>query len=365
MGCLNIPVLKYGDFSLHLHKKSNPNRIPLNGGIELTSRCNLRCVHCYINTPASAKEIQKRELSTKEVYNLIDQITDEGCLWLLLTGGEPLLRPDFLDIYSYAKRKGMIITLFTNGTTITPSIAKHLSEQPPFVVEITLYGHTQQTYERVTRVPGSYEKCVQGIELLLDHDVRFKLKTMVMTLNAHEVWDMKKYAEQIGVDFSFDAVLNMRVDGGSAPGNFRLSPQEVVNFDLADKKRMKEWIELRVPLVGQDREPYYLYECGAGLSSFHIDSFGQLSVCVMARVPSFDLRRFTFKKGWHDVLARVREQKWATESPCRNCNLKILCGNCPGFAYLETRHQEERVDYLCEIGHLRARSFGVPTIDVS
>ena len=108
---------------------------------------------------------------------------DEGCRWLLLTGGEPFLRPDFLDIYTNANKKGLLLTLFTNGTLLTPRSADLLAERRPFAIEITLYGATQQTYERITGIPGSYARCRRGIDLLLERNLPLKLKTMVMTLN--------------------------------------------------------------------------------------------------------------------------------------------------------------------------------------
>ena len=171
MECPYIPLTPYSDFSLRLHQKVVGKRIPLVGSLEVTERCNLSCVHCYINLPAGDQGARKRELNAVEIYDILDQIVEEGCLWLLLTGGEPFVRPDFLEIYTYAKKKGLLITLFTNGTTITPRIADHLAEWRPFAIEITLYGHSQETYERVTGVQDSYERCRRGIELLQEREL--------------------------------------------------------------------------------------------------------------------------------------------------------------------------------------------------
>ena len=167
MECPYIPVLKYSEFSKRLDDKLKGRHVPLGGSIEVTARCNLHCVQCYINLPVGNIKAQEKELTYKELCSILDQIADEGCLWVLLTGGEPFIRPDFLDIYTYAKKKGMLITLFTNGTTITPRIADYLAEWRPSSIEITLYGATKETYEKVTGVHGSYEKCMRGIDLLL------------------------------------------------------------------------------------------------------------------------------------------------------------------------------------------------------
>ncbi len=357
MECPHIPITDYAQFSKDLHETVVSERIPVGGSVEVTARCNLRCVHCYINLPAGDREARERELSHRELCHILDQTADEGCLWLLLTGGEPLIRSDFLGIYTYAKKKGFLVTLFTNGTMITPRIADHLAEWRPFALEITFYGRTQETYERVTGVPGSYTRCIKGIELLLERKIPLKLKSMIMTLNRHEVWDMKGYAETLGVEFRFDPVLNMRVDGGQKPAEFRISPEEVVALDMADEKRLKAWHEFNEKFWGPPLHPEYIYQCGAGVSTFHVDPYGHLSACVMSRIPSYDLRQGTFHQGWHEFVPQVLAQKWSQDVSCKSCELISMCGQCPGWAFMESGDPEEPVGYLCQIARLRTEAF--------
>jgi radical SAM protein with 4Fe4S-binding SPASM domain len=359
MECPHIPEIRYSEFSKRLHDKVVYPRIPIDGSIEVTNRCNLSCVHCYINLHPGDRKARTSELSCQELCKLIDQIVDEGCLWVLFTGGEPLIRGDFLDIYAYAKKKGLLITLFTNGTLITPRIADYLKEWPPFVVEITIYGRSRETYERVTRKSGSYERCMRGIELLVERGVPIKLKSIIMTLNKHEVWDMKAYAEELGVDFRFDSVLNVRLDGDQSPAKYRLSPEDVVALDVADSKRMKGWRDLCSRFLKRPLHPENLYQCGAGENTFHVDHCGRMSVCIMSRFPDYNLRNGSFKEGWHVFMPRVRAQAWSKETPCKKCQLISLCGQCPGWAKLENGDQETSVAYLCRIAHLRAETFGL------
>ncbi len=197
-----------------------------------------------------------------------------GALWLFFTGGEPLLRPDFGDIYLAAKRAGLLITLFTNGTLITPETADFLHDLRPFAVEITVYGLTQATYEQVTRAPGSHERCFRAIDLLLDRGVPLVLKTSVMTLNVHELWDLQQWAESLGVTFRFDAVINARLDGGKNPVDVRLAPKEVAALDLKDDRRMSEWREFVKKYLAPPPDPELLFHCGAGLNNFHVDAYG-------------------------------------------------------------------------------------------
>jgi MoaA/NifB/PqqE/SkfB family radical SAM enzyme len=167
MECPHIPNISYAQFGEQLYNSAVTKRIPITGSFELTFRCNLRCVHCYCNLPPNDQDAIEKELTTEEVFDIFDQIAEAGCLWLLITGGEPLLRKDFLEIYTYAKKKGFIITLFTNGTLITEEIADYLKEWPPNKVEITLYGVTSETYERVTGISGSFKRCKRGIKDML------------------------------------------------------------------------------------------------------------------------------------------------------------------------------------------------------
>ena len=142
-------------------------RLPLQGTLETTYRCNLNCAHCYVNQPAGSRAERERELPLARLKALVDEIVEAGCLEVLFTGGEVLVRPDFPELYLYAIRSGLVVTIFTNGTLVTESVADLLDRHRPHAVEISLYGMTRETYERVTRVPGSYDKCLAGIERLV------------------------------------------------------------------------------------------------------------------------------------------------------------------------------------------------------
>ena len=358
MECPHIPKISYGEFGKRLREKIAGKRVPLAGSLELTFRCNLKCVHCYLGD-ARLGIPGKNELTYAEICDLLDQLADEGCLWLLLTGGEPLLRPDFLDIYTYAKRKGLLITLFTNGTLVTPQMADYLQQWRPFAVEISLYGRTKETYEKVTGVPGSYERCLRGIELLLEKGLPLKLKTMAMSLNKHEIWDVKEYAAGLGVDFRFDPLINAGLDGSQKPTELRITPEEVVQFDLADQKRLESWQDFCDRFWGAPSDRRYIFVCGAGLGRFHIDPYGELSMCMMYRAESYDLRSGSFHEGWSDFIPRVRYQKPEGDHPCLRCDLMSICGQCPGWSQMEHGDSQTPVEYLCRVAHQRAEAFGL------
>lgn len=344
-------------FGERIRQAIGRERIPISGSLELTFQCNLRCKHCYLDGVHDGVPDQQ-ELTMQEWYSILDQLADEGTLWLLLTGGEPLVRPDFLDIYTYAKRKGFLITLFTNGTTLTPEIVDYLVEWRPFNIEITLYGRTKETYESVTGIPGSFDRCMRGIELLRERQLPFALKAMVLTLNAHELWDIKSYAEdELGVKFRFDANVHAGVDKDFTPEKYRLQPEEIVEFDLLDAKRMRNWQDYWEHVRDLEIDSSYRYICGAGLNMYNIDPFGRLSVCMLSREENYDLRAGTFSEGWHDFLPTVRFQKVKGNYQCNRCELKALCHQCTGWSLTENGDPEELVEFLCRLGHVRAEKF--------
>ena len=358
MDCPDIPDITYSQFGESLLNRIPGKRVPISGSLELTFRCNLRCQHCYV-AHGHYGILGQQELSTSEIQRIIDEVVDAGCLWFLITGGEPLVRRDFLDIYAYAKRKGLIVNLFTNGTLLNTRIADYLAEWPPFRVEITLYGATQETYERVTGIPGLYARCMRGIELLLERGLPLNLKTMLMTLNQHEIQDMRAFADSLGVPFRYDAMLNAGLDGDGRPTSLRIPPEEVVQLDLQDQGRAEEWRSFIQRTKGYQYPGDNLYVCGAGERSFHIDPYGRLCLCMMVRYASYDLRSGSFQEGWGQFFPQIRSQKIEGNYICSQCELKPLCGQCPGWSFIEHGETQKPVDYLCQVAHLRYESLEV------
>ena len=359
-----MDTLDYSSWSLGLKQQIAGRRVPLGGTVELTRRCNNRCEHCYNNLPAADSRALAGELSTQEVTRILDDITSAGCVWLLLTGGEIFLRPDFFDIYDHAKKKGLLLTLFTNGTLITSQAADHLARSRPFSIEITLYGATRETYERVTGTPGSFDRCLRGIRHLRDRGLPLKLKATVSTLNRHEVREMKRLAEdELGLPFRFDALLNPRCDCSLKPLDVRLSPEEVVQLDLADPARveaLRDFARSQRGHAAGNSHGNSLYPCGGGVHSFGIDPYGRLRVCAICPDEGFDLKAGSFQEGWGLFLAQVRERTLDRTTKCLRCSLRPLCGMCPANGELECGDPQKPVDFLCRVAHLRAYALALP-----
>jgi radical SAM protein with 4Fe4S-binding SPASM domain len=354
--------ISYGEFSQKFHNYYKGQRAPFQVTLEVTRRCPLECRHCYNNLAMSDLNARRAELSKEEYSALLADLAGMGAFWLLFTGGEIFARKDFLDIYDCAKKKGFLVTLFTNGILINEKIADFLREIPPFAIEITLYGRTKETYEKLTGLPGSFERCMRGIHLLLNRGLPLKLKTVGTSINKHEVVAIKEFTErELGLEFKFDSQLSPRIDCSRAPLGVRLSPEEVVALDMhwpkiaaEHKKNLQK--EMAAPPLQKSES---LYQCGGGVQSCAIDPYGRMSICVLSHRQTYDIRAGSCREGWEKFLLETRAQK-PRKSPtkCANCRIRSVCSMCPANGELENGDPESPVAFLCEVAHLRALALG-------
>ena len=354
--------LTYGAFSADLHQRHSGQRVPLQVSIEVTRRCPLECLHCYNNLPMSDADARRRELSKDEHFRILDELVEMGCFWVLYTGGEIFARRDFLEIYTYAKEKGFLVTLFTNGTIMTEEIADYLAEWPPFAIEITLYGRTRETYEALTAIPGSYDRCLRGIRLLQERKLPLKLKTVATSVNKHEVLAMRQFAEQeLGVEFKMDGQINPRIDCSQSPLAVRLSPEELVALDMSAPKGVSEYRRLAKhdlespPGLSHTDTVYF---CGGGMKTFAINAYGEMGICVISQKETFSVRGAGTKRVWEESLLELRTRKRTQVTKCVECRIKSLCGMCPANGELENGDRESPVEFLCHAAHLRAAVIG-------
>jgi radical SAM protein with 4Fe4S-binding SPASM domain len=354
-----VSQASYGEFTRDVHHRIN-DRIPLNVTLEITHRCPLTCVHCYNNLPMADRDAAQAELTVVEYKCLLDELHDLGTFWLLFSGGEAFARKDFLEIYTYAKQKGFLITIFTNGTILTPAICDYLVEWPPFAIEITLYGHTRETYERLTGITGSFDRCRRGINLLIERKLPLKLKTVPTSINKHEVRDMQQFAEDLGLDLKYDALLNPRTDCSQSPLAVRLRPEEVVALEFSEAQRRSEYRRLLDIDLAQGPPPISdeLYFCGGGMTSCAVDPYGNMSICVISHQDHYNIRDGSFAEGWNQALLAVRKKKRQRLTKCQTCQIQSLCGMCPANGELDSRDPESPVEFLCQVAHLRAMALG-------
>jgi len=323
-------------------------RIPFTGMLELTRRCNLRCRHCYLGNPDDRPQGHRRERTTGEIKQSIEEWALAGCLHLVITGGDPMMRKDFSGIYRHAVEQGLLVTVFCDGVLVTDDILELLRELPPRSVEISIYGATAPVYETVTRVPGSYAQAWKGIHSLIENGIRVVLKTVIMTLNQHELGDMAAQAEALGCAFRFDAAIFPELAGCDAQSlALRVSPETAVAWDLAFPERRAR-LAKAVDLAARRPPAETLYSCGAGNTAFYMDAYGDYSPCLMTKHYRYPGNGRSFHEIWNTDLSEIRQQRRTRTDGCLTGALRGACSHCPAFNYLETGDEEVDSDYMRE-----------------
>lgn len=349
---------EYGPLARELHRRAAERRQPANGTFELTERCNLACRMCYVRHPAGDVVLRAGELPGAAWLELARQAVDSGMVFLLLTGGEVFLRPDFFEILEPLTRLGLVLTLFTNGTLITDAIAQRFAEAPPSRTEISLYGATAATYEAVTGVRGSYARCRAGIEALVKHRVPLGLKSTLTRRNVGELGAMRQMAQDWGLPFSASWLLSERRDG--APSEVeacRISAADCVALEATDCASASDWTEAaaRESSLGNDHNFY----CQAGKAAFFVNSRGEMNPCLDLNQPAVRPLETGFRSAWEQVQGYVDSAPLPAPA-CLACDARGFCGRCPAWSAMETGTLTEPVPYLCEIAHARKARYVQP-----
>jgi len=349
--------------------KLTDKRIPLSFDLEITARCNNACRHCYINLPANDVEAREKELTLAEINDLADQAVGMGALWCLISGGEPLLRKDFADIYLSLKHKGLLVSVFTNACLVTEDHVRLFKKYPPRDLEVTVYGVTKDTYERVTQRPGSFSAFHRGLDLLLKSGIKVRLKAMALHSNVNELPAIAEFCRQNTKDyFRFDPLLHLRYDRNPLLNAKiqaeRLSPKEIVTIEQNDDERARALQKDCDRLIGHEHEGHlcdHLFQCGAGNDSFSISFDGIFRLCDDLWHPecTYDLRQGNLAQAWNDLVPRVRTMQ-STNSTflerCRRCPIINLCLWCPAHAHLECGQMDVWNEYFCQVAHARAEA---------
>ena len=340
-------------------------RLPLRGTLDLTYRCNNDCRHCWLRLPAGAPE-RAAELTLDEIRRLAAEARAMGCREWALSGGEPMLRPDFPEIFAETAGRAARYTLNTNGTLVTPAIARLLRREG--VKLVALYGATAAVHDAVTRVPGSFEALGRGIAYLREAGAGFTVQIVPMRTNIREYEAMVRLAESWSPSRRLGATwLYLSASGDPDRDRDilaeRLDPARIVALDRADAGS---------PAGGDGGPeaacapaaaggPYAA--CLAERRDFHVDPYGGLSFCSFVKDPALrlDLRATGFAEAWETGLPRLAgavPPSAGSAADCGSCELRSDCKWCPVFAYLEHRDHGARIDHLCAVARETRRARG-------
>jgi len=313
------------------------------------------------------------------IRQLLKEAVDLGALSVLFTGGEPLLRDDFQDLYLFARRLGLAVTIYTNARKVTPELAALFSRIPPGrPIEVSVYGMRADSYNAVACRAGAFEEFWRGITLLQKYKIPFIVKQSLLPPNLSEMAEFESWAGTLAA-MRGRPVYTMNYDLRSRRDNpvkdrqiisLRMTPGETVAVLARNPDYAKTLPQFCGRFIGPPGNQ--LFRCGAG-KGLCVDAYGKAQMCMALRHPGYvyDLHNTTgaeeagvspLKFVLTQVFPEWRKLKAVNPEylrRCARCFLHGLCEQCPGRSWAEHGTLDTPVEYLCEIAHAEARFAGL------
>ena len=321
--------------------------VPLSVQVDLTMRCNERCVHCY-------RVVESRpELSGDEVRRLLAELAEAGTLYLTFSGGEIFLRADVLELIAHAKRLRFDVRLKTNALRITPALAEELRQVGVRQVDVSVYSATAAVHDRVTQVPGSFGRTMEGVRALHAAGLRVRLNCPLMADTVSAYRDVLALAEHLGVGCGFDPMITARNDGDAAPVRLRVRGRALLPV-LRDVR-----VNPGAGEAAARRDPDDVL-CGAGHSACYVSAYGDVMPCVALPIACGNIREAPFLSIWRDSrdMRRVRSLRVRDLHTCSGCAASGFCTRCPGQALVEDGDLLGPSSAACEHAAVRAQAAG-------
>ncbi len=341
-------------FEESLRRKADEQNIPLGGAVELTPLCNMNCKMCYVHMSKQEMESQGRMLTCDEWLRIAAEAREAGVLYLLVTGGEPLVYPEFERLYTSLLDMGFVVTLNTNGTLLDERWADFFSKHRGRRINITLYGKDDATYERLCGNPKGFTQVMEAARLLQERNVPFRFHTSITLQNVDEIDELYRIAGERdiylrGATYMFPAARL----GKDNETQERLDPERAAQAMYQVHQRMRTEKEMRQAntstLASLHLPPRFWqvsgFSCHAGHSGFWMNWRGEMQACGMMNGPSFSLLEHGFNGCWQKVLAESAEIQYCKE--CVHCGLQNICQICPASLMAETGAFDRKPEYVC------------------
>ena len=340
-----------------LFSKAKQNKLPLNGSLELLPLCNMNCDMCYVRLSREEMERQGHLRSVDEWLTVAEQMKKAGTLFLLLTGGEPLLYPDFKKLYLKLLEMGMIITINTNGTLIDEEYASFFGAHKPRRINITLYGADEQAYTDLCHYPGGFDKVVNAITHLQKNGVDIKLSSSLTQANQSEMIKIIDFGNALNIPVRVDTYMLPAVRERNKPFNLqsRSNPVDAARIRIQClKKEMGDELfsqyrnAILTEISSSTSENGYTdhVSCYAGNCSFTINWQGEMRPCVVMSEPSASVFDVGFEKAWKYIVEETA--KITINTKCSRCSLRPLCRTCAACALLESGSYDGMPEYMCQ-----------------
>jgi radical SAM protein with 4Fe4S-binding SPASM domain len=305
--------------------------IPLGAQLDLTYRCNERCVHCYLDHDDHG------EMTLAEITDLLDQFAEAGVFFLTISGGEIFLRPDLFEILEHARRLMFSVKIKTNAILIREAQAKRLGAIGVEGVQISIYSHRPEIHDAITLVPGSLERSIAGARLLRAEGVKVTFANVLMKQNLDDYSFVKALAADVGAAFTVDPTVTPMMDGDRSILDLNIG-EEALRRVVRDSELVDE-ADFCAPPAGpyEEQDAFDRVPCSAGHSSCYVSPYGDVYPCVQFPLPTGNVRQTRFIDIWRDSpqLAEVRSITLGDLDGCSSCGNQQSCSRCPGLAYME------------------------------
>lgn len=341
----------------YLHQKGGRLGLPVSGTFELTARCNFSCPMCYVHLYKEEIQMAGRELSTDEWITLARQARDAGMMFALLTGGEPLLRSDFFEIYGAMKDMGLMISVNSNGSLIKGENLRKFIDNPPFRMNISLYGGGRQTYINMCKA-DAFEQVADSIRALKEAGVEIRLNLSLTPYNADDIEKIFNISQELGVHIKCNTYMYppMRKKGCAGSEVKRFTPEDAAKYMMQwDKLRLSpEEFALRckniLSLTDYSAEGCTVsvepnVRCRAGRSSFWLSWDGKMLPCGMMSAPAADPIKDGFLTAWECIKEKSKDIHLPVE--CTHCPKRKICNHCAAVCVTETGSFSDVPSYMC------------------
>ena len=348
----------------YLYRKASIKKIPLNGTFELSPVCNFSCKMCYVRkTMAQLREEQKELIPWQEWLSLAEKCKEEGMLYLLLTGGEPFIYPGFKELYRALHKMGFLISINTNGTLIDDETIEWLKEAAPHRVNITLYGTSGETYERICGSYEGYQRAVDAILKLKEAGITVVINASMIPENEKDLEDIISFGKEHDVMTRVSTYMFPPVRRDAEDTDSRFSAEKAAEIHLRKQKCSLTEQECREMYCSQleriadpaDFEDDEIWgtnmeymRCRAGRSTFWISWEGKMTACGMLDFPKVEYPfERNFRECWLDLTDTVRTTRVLNE--CNKCEKKEVCNPCVAMLYAEHGDVNRKAPYMCEM----------------
>ena len=354
-----------------LYAKASKRRAPLTGAFELTPMCNFACKMCYVRKNVKEVKALGGLLPLEFWLDIARQSAKAGTMFPLITGGEPFSYPYIQELYEAMIDLGMQVSINSNASLIDEKIIEWLVKRPPERINITLYGASNATYERLCGDPHGFDKVKRAVDLLYKHNIRFKFNCSLTPYNKDDLEDMLLFAKSYGLSLRIATYMfpPVRREISSNEFNERFTPEQAAYYQvLVDYYQLPDeqfavlannaanYVHLTDEILEEAKAkgPQEMI-CLAGRCSFWIDWRGNLSGCGTVDIPKFSLLEGSLEEQWKKIVDYTNEFKYSPV--CTNCINKTVCHSCSAMVYTETGNFNDRPVYICETKEYAAKYY--------